>query len=252
MYQEPKSWMNEPVTYTINGDTLNERYDYPVQKSPNTFRIVTLGDSFTFGMYVNTYQNWSEQLEDMLNRKSGGSKRAEVINLGVPGYDIEFAAARYLDRGKKYTPDLLIWYLIGNSFVNRSSFVFTENPKVVSDLEKQGLKGKELLLSVNSLVADNLIRAYGGEETIIQYQLEQFQKLLQSVQHTRVLVLLSSDISDTELIQKVRQIASGYTNVDMRMLPVVDVLPDTHPSPIGHMQIATYVYMYLRQAGFVL
>lgn len=252
MYQEPKTWMKEPIIYTINGDTLNERYDYTIQKPSNTFRIVTLGDSFTFGMYVNTYQNWPEQLEDMVNRLDlGEPKRNEVINLGVPGYDIEFEVARFMDRGEKYSPDLLIWHLISNDFNSRASFIFTESPKMLTTMEQQGLKGRELLQRAHHAVMDTQFRMYGGEDAVVSYQLAQLQSLLQSLPDTRVLILLDSGI-DSEIVQKVKQITSIYSNIDVSLLPVIDILPDTHPSPIGHKQIATRVYMYLRQARFVL
>jgi len=50
----------------INSDTLNERYDYSLEKKDGLFRIVMLGDSFTDGLGVNTSDNYSEVLEDLL------------------------------------------------------------------------------------------------------------------------------------------------------------------------------------------
>lgn len=54
---------------------------YTLQKPPNTFRIVVLGDSFTFGMGVKKEETFSYRLESLLNSKSGKT-RFEVINLG--------------------------------------------------------------------------------------------------------------------------------------------------------------------------
>jgi lysophospholipase L1-like esterase len=97
--------------YTINKDTLNERYDYSVKKQPGVFRIMTIGDSFTYGLYTNTDRNWTELLEDKLNAdlRCQKSRKVEVINLAVNGYDITYTVERFLKRGIKYNPDLVIW-----------------------------------------------------------------------------------------------------------------------------------------------
>ena len=75
-----KDWLLNTPKYTINNDTLNERFNYDVQKKQGTFRIITLGDSFTFGENVDTKDNYTEQLEDLLNSKCSLNK-FEVINL---------------------------------------------------------------------------------------------------------------------------------------------------------------------------
>ncbi|MDO8446202.1 MAG: hypothetical protein Q7T53_08890 [Deltaproteobacteria bacterium] len=54
---------------------------YTLQKPPNTFRIVVLGDSFTFGMGVKKEETFAYRLESLLNSKSSET-RVEVINLG--------------------------------------------------------------------------------------------------------------------------------------------------------------------------
>lgn len=75
-------WLPYKAVYTINSDGLNERRDYTVAKDQGTFRIVTLGDSFTFGHFVNTSDNWTEKLEDLLhNDAKCRGKNFEVINL---------------------------------------------------------------------------------------------------------------------------------------------------------------------------
>ena len=100
------------ATYTINDDTLNERYNYASNKDPKTFRIVTLGDSFTYGLHIDTKNNWTEQLEDLLNNrlKCKSINKFEVINLGVTGYDRAYALQRYINRGVAYSPELVIWF----------------------------------------------------------------------------------------------------------------------------------------------
>lgn len=150
-YFEPKpgieksnySWLPEPATYAINSDGLHDRFDYEVHKPIDVLRIVALGDSFTFGWGVDTHKNWTEQLEDLLNKKipCANYTKVEVINLGVSGYDLEYEKMRYYRKGSKYSPDLVIWMLLGNDFyeireVMEESFT-TEMRKHPINAEKQ-------------------------------------------------------------------------------------------------------------------
>ena len=68
--EEKRYWPPyKKVVYTINSDGLNERYEYSPVKTKDTFRIITIGDSHTFGHYVNIENNFPEQLENLLNKK---------------------------------------------------------------------------------------------------------------------------------------------------------------------------------------
>ncbi len=110
--EDSPDWLSDGVVYKINSDSLNERFDYDVEKKTEVFRIITLGDSFTFGLYVNTGDNWTEILEDKLNKEIKNNKisKFEVINLGMPGYDVQYIVRKYKIRGLKYNPDLILWF----------------------------------------------------------------------------------------------------------------------------------------------
>ncbi|HRN70508.1 MAG TPA: SGNH/GDSL hydrolase family protein, partial [Candidatus Woesebacteria bacterium] len=112
--------------YTINKDSLNERFEYAIDKPKNTFRIITLGDSYTYGLYVDTKDNWTEQLEDILNSKiqCRAIETIEVINLGVHGYDIQYANERFELRGKKYNPDLVLWLIKSDDLIQLNEVMY--------------------------------------------------------------------------------------------------------------------------------
>lgn len=74
-------WLGYKVVNTINKDSLNERYDYTLDKPDGIYRIITLGDSLTFGLYVNTKDNYSEVLEDLLNNRLLCNKKINLKSL---------------------------------------------------------------------------------------------------------------------------------------------------------------------------
>jgi len=121
-FDEPLPWDSDiKVVYTMNKDTIRANKEYAIPKPPNTLRIVAIGDSFTFGQFVNDDETYPAQLEVLLKEKLKGKyNNVEVINLGVPGYDIEYSIARYEKRGKKYNPDLILWLITGGDFLQNN------------------------------------------------------------------------------------------------------------------------------------
>ena len=130
--------------YIINADSLNERFNYSVNRAPNTFRIITIGDSYTFGLFVDTKYNWSEILEDLLNENLSckNIKKIEVLNLGEFGYDIEYAIERYRIRGVKYDPDLVIWLLKDDDFFEINE-IMREKEQLIPLREWNGLTPRD-------------------------------------------------------------------------------------------------------------
>ncbi|MFA5136790.1 MAG: hypothetical protein WC489_05345 [Patescibacteria group bacterium] len=108
------AWLPDAVTYTFNDDSLNERTNYEINKEDKTYRIVTLGDSFTFGQNISTEYNWTELLENELNANYLCSQinKYEVINLGVFSYDTQYEVERYRLRGTNIIPIFLFGHLL--------------------------------------------------------------------------------------------------------------------------------------------
>src|SRR3989344_2126188 len=113
---EERPWDGIVAHYHFNQDGLNDRFDYDTLKKKDTYRIITLGDSFTFGHYVDTASNWTELLEILLNENPicTNKYKFEVINLGNRGFDIPYIVKRYNDKGLKYHPNLIIWLESGS------------------------------------------------------------------------------------------------------------------------------------------
>lgn len=84
--------------------------DYSLTKPENAFRIYTIGDSYTFGWYINNLQDtFPAIIEKELQKKS--EKRIEVINAAFWGFNIYEEVNRFLWEGKQYHPDIVLFGL---------------------------------------------------------------------------------------------------------------------------------------------
>ena len=227
-----RTWLPNKITYTINKDSLNERFDYPIEKEKGVFRIITLGDSYTFGAFVNTKENWTELLEDQLNSAHicGSVKKYEVINLGGDGYDMAYETEKYARRGVKYNPDLVIMFVVD---FGRISDIFQQSyiDLKLTDEEKTQLnnEGKYTYLykRYDSLVSTS---------DRIKYQKKYFQRLLSIYPNKLLLVdheknpLYKNTLDD---MGKIHNIVLERTKQPLYGIGKYH-LADGHPSPKGH------------------
>jgi lysophospholipase L1-like esterase len=85
--------------------------EVPYEKPPGVYRILALGDSWTFGFRMNEPDAYPRQLERDLNEHAaarGDPRHFEVINAGVIGYSTDQEAAYLRLEGWKYQPDLVL------------------------------------------------------------------------------------------------------------------------------------------------
>jgi lysophospholipase L1-like esterase len=109
----------EPAPVVYNGRELSF-YDYlgasnslgfrdrehTVAKPPGVYRIVVLGDSVAAGLHVERNQDiFPPILEQLLDARG---LRAEVINLGVSGYNTQQEVEMLREKGLQYHPDLVL------------------------------------------------------------------------------------------------------------------------------------------------
>jgi hypothetical protein len=95
------------VPVHVNGLGLRDTREYDLGKSPNTIRVLVLGDSVTFGhgsLYEHTYPYLLEQ------RLRAWQPRVDwqVWNAAVPGYNTSHELAQLLEVGPSFAPDLVI------------------------------------------------------------------------------------------------------------------------------------------------
>lgn len=109
------------IRVTTNSLGLRGREIAP--KGANTFRILSLGDSYAFGYGVEADETYSEQLEQLLTANKGEADRFEVVNAAVIGYGTT-QELRLLERhASAIDPDLvLLGFFSGNDFKNNLVF----------------------------------------------------------------------------------------------------------------------------------
>lgn len=98
------NWEGIPVHINSRGFRGDE---FEVPKPTGTYRILNVGDSVAFGWEVMQEDTYGQQLAAMLNERDDGS-RYEVINAGVPGWNLETARNFLLQEGLSYQPDLIL------------------------------------------------------------------------------------------------------------------------------------------------
>jgi len=114
------------VNVKMNSLGLRDRERATYEKSPGTFRILILGDSFTEGIQVPLEQLFSIRLETCLNEQV--SPTIEVINGGVSGYSTGDELLFFLKEGVKYQPDLvLVAIFAANDTVKEMGREFDDN-----------------------------------------------------------------------------------------------------------------------------
>ena len=101
------------LTYQINRHGFRGP-DFEQRKAAGTFRILVLGDSFTFGEGVKWQDTFVKRLERLL--AAGAESSIEVLNFGVSGWTSK-SEVRFLEQaGLAFQPDLvLVVYVLNDT-----------------------------------------------------------------------------------------------------------------------------------------
>jgi hypothetical protein len=103
------------VQYRINAQGYRGA-DFSLDKPARTFRIVLLGDSFTFGEGTPEAQIYPTLLAAELAARRIDGRRVEVVNLGVPGDDLGDALVTYQGFARRLHPDWVVLQWNTNDF----------------------------------------------------------------------------------------------------------------------------------------
>ena len=138
------------VYVKINSAGLRDK-EFPSYKDPDIYRILALGDSFTFGIGVNSEETYPKILETLLNQTPISSKlrKYEVMNAGVDGYGTEQEYTYLMELVTRYHPDLVIIGLYSNDIADVMQGIPSSNirTKIKTNLYFLSyLRGMQILL----------------------------------------------------------------------------------------------------------
>jgi lysophospholipase L1-like esterase len=93
-------------------------------KPADVTRVVVLGDSIAFGYWVAEADAFPRQLETMLGAGRPASQRVEVLNFGVPGYNLDQSLEMLRSRALRFAPDAVVLALCLNDLEGVQSYEY--------------------------------------------------------------------------------------------------------------------------------
>ena len=107
-----QEYPGEKVAYNINSLGLRGE-EVSLEKPAGTQRILVLGDSYTFGVFVEDQETYSAILQQFYQEEG---REIEVLNAGyASGWEPDEQYAWLVNRGLQFEPDLIIYgFYIGN------------------------------------------------------------------------------------------------------------------------------------------
>jgi lysophospholipase L1-like esterase len=89
-----------------------------VPKTPGVYRILLAGDSMTAGLEVNQEETFAAGCERLL----GATRRTEVINAGVRGYNLDNVLGFLRAEGLALEPDLVVYVFTDNDLITKPAY----------------------------------------------------------------------------------------------------------------------------------
>ncbi|MBU1854214.1 MAG: SGNH/GDSL hydrolase family protein [Nanoarchaeota archaeon] len=111
------------VTIKLNSYGFRD-YEFRTDKDENTYRIIVIGDSLTFGLYQNLNETFPKILESKL-RENENECYFEVYNFAIPGYNTAQEVEVLKDKALIFDPDLMILaYVLNDDMYGADSGVW--------------------------------------------------------------------------------------------------------------------------------
>lgn len=161
------SWQQQYVV--LNSAGYRDR-EFSKDKSPDTFRIYSVGDSYTFGWLIDDpNKSYPKIIEKKLNQKNL-SKKIEVINAGTPGFSIFEDANRLISEGLSYHPDLVLFAMTDDRVITTEQIYPSPPDAFVPNFIKNLRIYKLLIVPLTRSLSEreyqnNLYQAYSNKNS---------------------------------------------------------------------------------------
>jgi len=250
-----------PTVIRINSYGFRD-YEYSPEKSHNTYRIIALGDSYTFGLGVNLTDTYPKILERLLNERNG-SKRYEVLNFGIPGAGLIEKVELLKKKGIFFNPDLLIFQWSSDDRLNRTEWEEFINTYIERYLAEHNLQREKLdEFSYRQLLSEAEKNYFMGRyinesQHALRIFLEENFKDLEEITEKRgikvILLFFRADSTEKSILE---EIAAKYNwfIVDCDKYTSKEYIlheKDPHPNQFGYKLIALEIYRKLVESSIV-
>jgi lysophospholipase L1-like esterase len=106
-------------SYDYRHNSLGYRdVEHRQQKADGSFRILGLGDSFTYGVGAAFEESFLYRLEKKLNERNGRHPRVEIIKAGIPRFWPEAERMLLQHYGRQFSPDLVMVVFLPNDVID--------------------------------------------------------------------------------------------------------------------------------------
>jgi len=115
-----------PVTHRVNRFGYVGKLRSP-KKPEGIYRIIIVGDSFSFCPGISWENSYPARLEHHLK---GHFNSVEVLNFGIPSHNLEDLLLHFEDEALSFDPDLIIIQIAANDFFPSISTIFKKLGKI--------------------------------------------------------------------------------------------------------------------------
>jgi hypothetical protein len=258
-YIDTSTTFSGPTVYSFNSDGLRDRYNYSRDKPSNVFRIAIFGDSFTFGLYLNITDVFTEILEDRLNSLNC-SKKIEVLNFGVGGYDISYMIELFKQKGKYYNSDINIFMIKDDDIYLVNEIWMPINEKYMKNVVYPENSNDNISYSKFIEAAQKASDEYGSATKSFNFthNLEDQVKTLYNENAEKSKIILFTYLIKDSYNELLRNFSKDYrfiflslnnlgNNYDKIWQEKFSAIPfkDQHPNKLGHQFLSDFLYVYL-------